>query len=201
MHDKEHQGLQKERIGDDYPWTIARIGDQYWQPIHCITGEKGPKYVVSGQYYQSSIGSVDGKTVSAHIAAERWIASEKKHRAIVDGARKKRELRNRAKREETIESITDGLTEYSFLLPADHDYSSLQSVLVSQFDGYTRQDGIEGAWNDSGHTMYDKLVRFSVAIKTGDYSALRLIVQSARRDEKQDCVYFAKTATDVEWLI
>ena len=82
MHDKEHQGLQKERIGDDYPWTIARIGDQYWQPIHCITGEKGPKYRVGKEYADYD----RDRLLTAHRKAELWIAEQLEGKIMHDNA-------------------------------------------------------------------------------------------------------------------
>lgn len=69
-HNGEHEALQDHSIGEDYPWTIKKVGNQYWQPMHCLIGEEGPRFYLAW----------DKTDISAHARAERWIADEKRKR-------------------------------------------------------------------------------------------------------------------------
>ena len=197
QHNDKHVGLQNHSVGDYYPWSIVRIGDKYWQPRQLVSGEHGPKFSLS---------------VNAYRDAENWIVyrvrQDSDHGKYVNTQRELSELSYSPGSPKSDNNENSNLVEYSFLLPSCNNsgetyhtaqWQNLESKLVDQFGGYTRQAGFSGQWvNDNGVTLSDILVRYSVACELADYPALRKLVLQACVDWGQACVYLVCSSEYVE---
>lgn len=58
-HSNYHDGLRQHSVGNQYPWIVVGIGDDFY-PLQGETGERGPRFTTN-----------EKKT--AHVQTEDWI--------------------------------------------------------------------------------------------------------------------------------
>ena len=193
-HSAEHSSLQNHSVGEIYPYSIKRVGDSYYQPFHCITGEEGPKYDLSNRL--------------AHSLAENW---------ALDQLNESKRLQERAKEDaKKLAFASYGpenptLVEYTFLVPNTYNDTKevihhefwywLNSELAGLFGGFTLGSTVQGKWtNDTGDKIDDFSQTYLVAIQPAHKHKLVNLLGAIKRKTRQDCIYLAKTSDCVEFI-
>lgn len=195
QHHKQHVGLQNHSVGPLYPWSVVRIGDRCEQPRQLVSGELGPEFPLGQEF---------GK--SAYVWATDWIRERVSKAEVFDNYGEESAGKYvDAQRElgELAYSPSESLTEYTFLIPDSGNvakFHALETELLEKFGGYTSQLA-SGVWlSSSGEAVSDDSIRYSVAIKPNQLASLRELVERACQQWQQACVYFAKSATQVELI-
>ena len=182
-HSEAFPGLQNHSVGEIYPWTITRVGDQFEQPLHCLTGRKGPEFLLGT--------TKNGQ--SAYKQAELWC---------------KQDLGIEPGRDAEPEPTILG-REYTFLVPirynstrlpiAKYHWNWLETELVALFGGYTRGANVNGVWFDAdGQRVEDDSWSYKIACPVESREKLVKLLQTVKRKLDQEAIYLSQSAVRVE---